>query len=236
MKRFVLSHGINHRGRNTSMNKLFTGKYNTGVQRQTAPPPDANFFNTIYGCIYPPYGRRALLYAWFTCVFSIIVTRRPLTLMTSDDVLNAFNIPSDSEDERFPDDGSDEEWPMEIDSGEEEDAGGEQDESGGGDEGVDKTNMLVSLYRNMMKTRKWYKRIIFHLIDFSVVNAWALYRATDMEQQLVHFKSSIALSLIRYEAPTPDVNIEIPERPDQDTFNSNRVCRLCNTGIFIELM
>ena len=36
---------------------------------------------------------------------------------------------------------------------------------------VDKCDMLISLYRNVLKTKKWYKRIIFHLIDLAVVNA-----------------------------------------------------------------
>ena len=31
--------------------------------------------------------------------------------------------------------------------------------------GVDKCDMLLALYRNTMKTRKWYKRILFHLLD-----------------------------------------------------------------------
>ena len=31
--------------------------------------------------------------------------------------------------------------------------------------GIDKCDMLLALYRNRMKTRKWYKRILFHLLD-----------------------------------------------------------------------
>ena len=32
--------------------------------------------------------------------------------------------------------------------------------------GVDKCDMLLALYRNKLKTRKWYKMIIFHLSGF----------------------------------------------------------------------
>ena len=41
--------------------------------------------------------------------------------------------------------------------------------------GVDKWYMLISLYRSKLKTKKWYKRIIFHLIDLAIVNDWTLH-------------------------------------------------------------
>ncbi|KAH8041755.1 hypothetical protein HPB51_017575 [Rhipicephalus microplus] len=37
--------------------------------------------------------------------------------------------------------------------------------------GVDRADQLLSFYRNELKTKKWYKRIIFHLLDLAVVNS-----------------------------------------------------------------
>ena len=39
--------------------------------------------------------------------------------------------------------------------------------------GVDKADM-ISFYRNKIRGKKWYRRIIFHFIDVCVTNAWAL--------------------------------------------------------------
>ena len=42
--------------------------------------------------------------------------------------------------------------------------------------GVDLLDMLVSFYRINNRSKKYYMKIIFHLIDLSVVNGWLLYR------------------------------------------------------------
>ena len=42
--------------------------------------------------------------------------------------------------------------------------------------GVDLADMLISLYRIKMKTRRWYIKIFWHLVDIAKVNAWLLYR------------------------------------------------------------
>lgn len=67
--------------------------------------------------------------------------------------------------------------------------------------GVDRVDMLLALYRVHMKSRKWYKRVLFHLIDLAVVNAWYLYRAVDTGTEkaidLVNFKLDIALAMIQ---------------------------------------
>ena len=69
--------------------------------------------------------------------------------------------------------------------------------------GVDKCDMLMELYRNDHKSTKWYKRIIFHLLDLCVINAWLLYRAADAERTLplCTFKLGLAVALIRSERP-----------------------------------
>ncbi|CAB4043729.1 Hypothetical predicted protein, partial [Paramuricea clavata] len=42
--------------------------------------------------------------------------------------------------------------------------------------GVDKADMLISLYRIRTKTKRWYIKIFWHLVDMAKVNAWLLYR------------------------------------------------------------
>lgn len=42
--------------------------------------------------------------------------------------------------------------------------------------GIDLQDMLVELYRIDFRVKRYYLRILFHLLDMSVVNAWLLYR------------------------------------------------------------
>ena len=64
--------------------------------------------------------------------------------------------------------------------------------------GIDKCDMLLALYRNRMKTRKWYKRILLHLLDLCVANSQLLYRVLvpHCTMQLVDFKLYVAQSLM----------------------------------------
>ena len=48
--------------------------------------------------------------------------------------------------------------------------------------GVDLSDMLISLYRIVVKTKRWYVKIFWHCIDISKVNAWLLYRRHCQEQ------------------------------------------------------
>jgi len=42
--------------------------------------------------------------------------------------------------------------------------------------GVDIGNQLISYYELKHKTYKWWKRILFHLIDISIVNSFIIYK------------------------------------------------------------
>ena len=42
--------------------------------------------------------------------------------------------------------------------------------------GIDKSDMLVHLYRTPMKSKRWYMRLFAYCIDLSVCNAWLAYR------------------------------------------------------------
>ena len=42
--------------------------------------------------------------------------------------------------------------------------------------GIDKSDMLVQLYKTPMKSKRWYLRLFAYCIDLSLVNAWLLYK------------------------------------------------------------
>ena len=46
--------------------------------------------------------------------------------------------------------------------------------------GIDKSDMLVHLYRTPMKSKRWYLRLFGYIIDLCVVNAWLLYKRDSM--------------------------------------------------------
>ena len=63
--------------------------------------------------------------------------------------------------------------------------------------GVDKSDMLMAMNRCCLKSRKWYMRIIYYLIDLSVCNAWLLYKANGGTRSLTEFRTSIMATLLR---------------------------------------
>jgi len=64
--------------------------------------------------------------------------------------------------------------------------------------GVDLLDSLIGLYRSRLRSKKWYLRIFFHLIDMMIVNAWILYRECRRHNpalksmRLHDFKSDVA--------------------------------------------
>ncbi|KAH8034121.1 hypothetical protein HPB51_020138 [Rhipicephalus microplus] len=74
--------------------------------------------------------------------------------------------------------------------------------------GVDKTDFLVALYRTKIRSRKWTLRMIFHVINASVVNAWLEYRrdavarglTSASQLDLLDFTLSIAEALARVQS------------------------------------
>jgi hypothetical protein len=75
--------------------------------------------------------------------------------------------------------------------------------------GVDLVDSLIGLYRSRLRSKKWYHRIFFHLIDMTVVNAWLHYKkaasragsSADSKSQKImklhEFKASVARALCR---------------------------------------
>ena len=67
--------------------------------------------------------------------------------------------------------------------------------------GVDLADMLIELYHIDLKSRKWYTRIFFYLLDMSIVNAWLLYRRVQSVKNvksisLFDFKEDVSYSLM----------------------------------------
>ena len=78
--------------------------------------------------------------------------------------------------------------------------------------GVDLAGMLIALYRAVIKSKKWYLKVLFHCVNIAKVNAWLLYRRhcdqqkvpNKLQMPLLKFTSSIALALTKsgtYETP-----------------------------------
>ncbi|XP_072144446.1 piggyBac transposable element-derived protein 2-like [Dermacentor andersoni] len=69
--------------------------------------------------------------------------------------------------------------------------------------GVDLMDMLVALYRINLRSKKWYRRLFFHLLDVVIVNCWLLYRRDstaakvprNQQMTLLHFKAEIAITV-----------------------------------------
>lgn len=64
--------------------------------------------------------------------------------------------------------------------------------------GVDLLDSLLGFYRIQLRSKKWYKKIFFHLIDMCVVNAWLLWRRKSGEYMpLFNFKLAISEHLCK---------------------------------------
>ena len=71
--------------------------------------------------------------------------------------------------------------------------------------GVDLLDALIGMYRIKLRSKKYYHRIFFHLVDMVVVNSWLIYRrdCNDLELpenkqlSLLEFKNSISLTLAK---------------------------------------
>ena len=55
--------------------------------------------------------------------------------------------------------------------------------------GVVRLDSILGYYRIRIRSKKWYHRIFFHLLDLSIVNAWLLWkRKTNSDRPLIEFK------------------------------------------------
>lgn len=65
--------------------------------------------------------------------------------------------------------------------------------------GVDLLDSMLGYYRIKLRSKKWYMRIFFHIIDLMTVNAWILWRRGDNEHNLAlaDFKMAVAECLCK---------------------------------------
>lgn len=68
--------------------------------------------------------------------------------------------------------------------------------------GVDLIDSFIGRHKITMKSKKWYMRIFFHLIDITVVNSWILYRKVcklngEVPKTLPDYRIELAESLCR---------------------------------------
>lgn len=64
--------------------------------------------------------------------------------------------------------------------------------------GVDLMDSFLGRYRIRIKSRKWYIRIFYHLIDMTVINSWVLYKKNNPHITLGDFRSELAETLCFY--------------------------------------
>ena len=95
--------------------------------------------------------------------------------------------------------------------------------------GVDLIDMLLSLYRINVRSQKYYIKIIFHLIDLSLINAWLLYRRHCAQLSipkkdilsLLSFRIKVAQTLLKSTLPPPP-SVR-PGRPSLDSINKENL-------------
>nr|AGK25051.1 transposase [Chilo suppressalis] len=72
--------------------------------------------------------------------------------------------------------------------------------------GVDLMDSFLGRYRIHMKTRKWYLRIFYHLLDITIINSWVLYLKINKQKginpknlmDLAEFRADLAEALCKY--------------------------------------
>ncbi|XP_049939111.1 piggyBac transposable element-derived protein 2-like [Schistocerca serialis cubense] len=85
--------------------------------------------------------------------------------------------------------------------------------------GVDLHDMLLALYRSNIGVKRFYLRIVFHLLDMCVVNAWLLYRrhcrqrGITKHMSLLIFRSDVAHGLLK----AGDILVRRRGRPSDDS-------------------
>ena len=67
--------------------------------------------------------------------------------------------------------------------------------------GVDKADMLLSLYRSKMRSRKGYHRIVVHLVSLALINSFTVYRQIGGTGSLLDFQLNVCRCLLKADQP-----------------------------------
>ncbi len=79
--------------------------------------------------------------------------------------------------------------------------------------GVDKSDMMLALYRTKYRSRKWYQRIALHLISQCAVNAWIIYREMGGLKSYLDFLTEICVTLMAGKPQSDESDEDQPEAP-----------------------
>ena len=63
--------------------------------------------------------------------------------------------------------------------------------------GVDKAEMLLSLYRTKVRSQKWYHCIVFHLVSLALINSFTIYSQIGGIGSLLDFQIEICRCLLK---------------------------------------
>ena len=104
--------------------------------------------------------------------------------------------------------------------------------------GVDLCDMMLSLYRVKLKSRKWYFQIFFYALKVAVTNAWLLYRRHEGQRgtpgrrqlKLLDFQSQIAYDLVNVGTKTALVK---RGRPTSIRFNTPEPKKRKTSGLLV---
>lgn len=78
--------------------------------------------------------------------------------------------------------------------------------------GVDLSDMINALYKQDIRSPRWYMRLFYFLVDLSITNAWLLYRrhakqkGVEPEHDSLGFRDSVAESLTKAGKPVTPVS------------------------------
>lgn len=96
--------------------------------------------------------------------------------------------------------------------------------------GVDLMDSSIGRYRVHMKSRKWYLRIVYHLLDLAVINSWVLYKKVSTQNgfnpkkllNLGAFRTELAATLCTIDGSNRLKRGRPPSSSVQDKFQCKR--------------
>ena len=86
--------------------------------------------------------------------------------------------------------------------------------------GVDLADMLIAIYRIPCRTKRWYLKVFWHLVDMCEVNAWVLYKRhhqqlglpNSTQLSLLEFTTELSESLIHANKVNPTTSLGRPPK------------------------